>query len=249
MSQEIKWNIQESRYKYPYHYIPFVDKDGYANRIRILKWGFEYLCYQYHIIEIIDKIYPNSILDVGCGDGFFLSILRDRPYEKLGVDLSDTAVNLARAISPGITFLNKDAAEIDREFDVVTAIEVLEHISDDNISDFLTTLYSRTKLNGYTILSVPTTNLPLNPKHYRHYNIDIFKKQLKDSGVDYRIEYYEYIFKINYLYKKYLKFTQNRFWIFEPHFLRKMMWKYVWNSLRFANENNGSHLVIKLKKV
>jgi 2-polyprenyl-3-methyl-5-hydroxy-6-metoxy-1,4-benzoquinol methylase len=249
MMRTKQWSIQESRYQYPYHYIPHLDKNGYASIMRTLRWGYEYLCYQHHIVGIVDSIKPNSILDVGCGDGYFLSILKDRPYEKIGIDLSKKAIAMARAMTPEVEYICSNVSGLDNEYDVVTAIEVLEHIPDNLEGLFLKSIFSKTKKNGFTIISVPTTVAPLNPKHFRHYNIDMIKNKLKEANTSYKLIKYEYIFNNNFLYRKYLQFTQNRIWVFEPHIVRRLMWKYIWKYLRFADKKTGSHLIVLLKKL
>ncbi len=243
-----KGNIQESRYRFPYHHIPYMDEQGYPHRIRILKWGYEYLCYQYHIKELIETLKPSSILDIGCGDGYFLGILSNRIAKKVGVDLSERAIKFAQAMNNDITYLNMDASEINDVYDIITAIEVLEHIPDSKVSEFIQILSDRVKKSGYVIISVPTTNIPLNAKHYRHYTFNLLKEQLANAKSTLKIVKHDYIYRNDFLMRKYFKLTQNRLWFFEPHILRKYMWKYTWNKLRIANQNNGYHLIVLLKK-
>jgi methionine biosynthesis protein MetW len=75
----------------------------------------------------------SRVLDVGCGDGSFLSYLRSvRPdCEVAGVDISETAIELTT--KRGITAFKIDADQslgdqIRREWDVIVMMEVIEHI-------------------------------------------------------------------------------------------------------------------------
>jgi SAM-dependent methyltransferase len=52
---------------------------------------------------------PGRLLDVGCGDGFWTSILRELGFEATGVDLSAGGIEAARSKYPGIPFLVADA--------------------------------------------------------------------------------------------------------------------------------------------
>jgi len=47
-------------------------------------------------------------------------------------------------------------------------IETLEHIPDDQINDVVHSVHNLLPQNGRLVISVPTTNNPLNSKHYRH---------------------------------------------------------------------------------
>jgi len=67
-----KFQRQEVQYRFPYHYTPPFDEDGYATRFRILNWGLDYLCYQLHIAKLTEKCHQTAILDPSCGDCHFL---------------------------------------------------------------------------------------------------------------------------------------------------------------------------------
>ncbi len=74
---------------------------------------------------------PASILDLGCGDGFFLSQVSVR--KKVGLELSKEAVKAAK--KKGIDarvfdFEEKKLPFKQNEFDVVTLLDVLEHTFD-----------------------------------------------------------------------------------------------------------------------
>ncbi|MEM2661406.1 MAG: class I SAM-dependent methyltransferase [Nitrososphaeria archaeon] len=72
----------------------------------------------------------SSLLDVGCGVGIFLDLLRrHRGIQGMGIDISEKKVNFARA--RGLLVEKGDAGSLrfeDHCFDVVTALEVLEHL-------------------------------------------------------------------------------------------------------------------------
>ena len=74
------------------------------------------------------------VLDLGCGDGRISALLADAGGEVTGVDPSETALERARRAHPDLTFLRpaRDGALPlpDSSFDVVVAINVLEHVAD-----------------------------------------------------------------------------------------------------------------------
>lgn len=73
------------------------------------------------------------VLDVACGAGHWLALLRARGAEVAGVDLSERAIARARAVLPGAT-LHQGPAEAlpfpDAGFDLVTCLGSLEHFQD-----------------------------------------------------------------------------------------------------------------------
>jgi SAM-dependent methyltransferase len=244
-----KFDLQENLYQFPYHHIPQRDKKGRLSIIRSLPWGHEYSCYQLHLKNKIEFLNPMSVLEVGCGDGHLIMSLDKSIVRRVGIDLSLKSINMAKAFNESaVEFICTDARKISEEFDVVVSPEVLEHIPDEEVSDFIRLLESRTKIGGKVLISVPTTNLMLHHKHYRHYTIDLFKKQLADSGSTMTIDGYEYIYFNSLFMKFFITFSHNNRWNIEFACLRKPIWNYVWNKLRIANENNGHRLIVLLSK-
>jgi len=82
----------------------------------------------------IDTLSPNTILDFGCGEGFFLKAMRDRGLSEkkiLGVDNRENAIKRATTLIPEYDFRCTDIFQINPhnfQFDIVIAIEVLEHL-------------------------------------------------------------------------------------------------------------------------
>jgi 2-polyprenyl-3-methyl-5-hydroxy-6-metoxy-1,4-benzoquinol methylase len=110
------------------------DKYGSTNLVvRRLMAGFERT-----LDQLFERAAPGSILDIGCGEG----VLTERWAERLGegrvvgVDLEDPklAAEWARRNRPNLTFATTTPGDalpfaVD-EFDLVAAIEALEHIPD-----------------------------------------------------------------------------------------------------------------------
>ena len=84
------------------------------------------------VIDCIEKTKkPGSLLDVGCGRGLFLQIARRRGWSVTGIDLSADSIREAEKFLEGRVFcatLNSLAA--DQSYDVVTLINVLDHMLD-----------------------------------------------------------------------------------------------------------------------
>lgn len=69
------------------------------------------------------------ILDVGCFNGAFLSYLGAR-WERFGVEPSEQAAEVARSRAIEIVAKTVEGVPEDSRFDVITAIDVVEHIVD-----------------------------------------------------------------------------------------------------------------------
>ena len=84
--------------------------------------------------QIIRTLRPRRALDVGCAMGFLVEALRDRGVDAWGIDISHYAIQSVRSdIKPyceEIPILDYPSG---RSFDVVTCIELLEHIPADDL--------------------------------------------------------------------------------------------------------------------
>lgn len=113
-----------------------------------------------HIYEIEDLKYIRdncSILEVGCGDGFFLKYVKDhfKNIDELGVDISSFGVNYAKE-TYGIKAQTIRNLEIftDKKFDIVICHQVIEHT--DNPEEFFDYLCNFVKDDGQIDVSSVT---------------------------------------------------------------------------------------------
>lgn len=101
------------------------------------KTGIENLRQTKKYTKIVDFIKENDVkevLDIGCGNGFFLEML-PKSIEKMGTDQNEVAVKVASG--KGIKAYNFSIDEIlnimeenDHSYDVITVFGVLEHLKD-----------------------------------------------------------------------------------------------------------------------
>ncbi len=80
----------------------------------------------------LELIKEGTVLDVGCGDGLLLKLLREQGIIASGVDISSEAV--AQCQKAGFTALEHSLDDPlpfpDNAFDTVTLLDVLEHVYD-----------------------------------------------------------------------------------------------------------------------
>ena len=107
------------------------------------------------IFSLIEGLSFKSVLDAGCGTGILLQqILKKYPQSQLtGSEYSPQGLEFAKKRLPQGEFQVLDLSKetLSQKFDLITCIDVLEHIPDDHAA--LKNLLAMTK--GHMILSVP----------------------------------------------------------------------------------------------
>jgi 2-polyprenyl-3-methyl-5-hydroxy-6-metoxy-1,4-benzoquinol methylase len=85
-----------------------------------------------HILDVLeDYKNPGSLLDLGCGCGFFLKEARERGWQVSGVDPSEKSIAYARSlIGDNAVCGTLDNVPTGRRFDAITLINVLDHMVD-----------------------------------------------------------------------------------------------------------------------
>jgi len=173
--------IQEIEYEFPYHYIPYQTGETFS-QVRYWSWGFRYLGGMKVVIDQLKKTPFHSLIDIGCGDGRFLrEAARAFPgAELLGIDYSEKAIQLAKTMNPQLHYQNVNILSQDftRKFDVATCVEVLEHIEPGKVNQFLYSISNLLNEGGLFIMTVPHINVPVQKKHYQHFNSSKLKEYL-----------------------------------------------------------------------
>lgn len=111
------------------------------------------------VAQLIRRHFPDArkLLEIGSGTGYVLAGLRRTlpQLELVGAELHTAGLRFASERLPGVELYQMDARHIpfESEFDVVSALDVIEHIDDD--SRVLGEMHRATRPGGGLIVSVP----------------------------------------------------------------------------------------------
>ncbi|MDP8212063.1 MAG: class I SAM-dependent methyltransferase [Candidatus Zapsychrus exili] len=140
-------------------------KDAYKDYYKELKTaigGTERFFWYSDIL--IGQIKNKVILDIGCGEGSFLKILKDRKNKVFGVDLSGTGLNACKEKGIECALIDISTEDLpydDNTFDIVFLLATIEHL--ENPCHALFEIKRVLKENGLFIVSIP------NPKSLHPY--------------------------------------------------------------------------------
>ena len=119
-------------------------------------------------LEVICRVPPGSILDVGCGSGRILSLARQVGWQATGVEFDPGAVAAAR--ENGLNVIEGDyrtLATFSQRYDLVICSHVIEHV--DNPLLLLELLAGAVSDNGVLALSFPNAQSHLRKRYHGYW--------------------------------------------------------------------------------
>lgn len=140
----------------------------------------------------------DHILDIGCGPGTFLGNLGNNFSRAVGADISQSQIDYANENYQDSkrTFLAFDGNRLpyeDASFNVVTLVEVIEHLAPSTVENLLSEAYRLLKPRGRLYLSTPNYGSlwPLLEKivnskaevTYEEQHINLYKRQRLQSEI------------------------------------------------------------------
>lgn len=147
-------------------------------------WG-EHAARYYFALPFVEN---KSVLDIACGTGYGLALLKPRAKMVIGVDIDIEAARQAKMETDRNSgVLLGDGTNLpftDECFDVVTSFETLEHLHARGL--FLLELKRVLRPGGHLILSTPNANYtkpingkPANPFHIFEYKPEELRPEIK----------------------------------------------------------------------
>jgi len=245
-----KFKEQESQYNFPYHFLVENNEDKIIKPFKVYYWLYDYMrLINYLKLKVNEKNYKN-ILDFGCGEGRFLFELKKKKLDKkfFGFEISKSAKLFFRAFNPEIKLFDKteDILKYKNYFDVITFSEVIEHIPDENVKENISLITSLLKKGGYLFVTAPHKNLPIQKKHYRHYDSNDLMTNFDQSKFE--LVNKEFLFKSSFTKKILNKIFFNRLFLINFDFMYKIFFHINKNNFS-GNENNCETIFLTLKKI
>ncbi|MBP0957367.1 MAG: methyltransferase domain-containing protein [Oscillospiraceae bacterium] len=132
-----------------------------------------------------------SILDIGCGRGEFLELMRDNGLSAVGVDTYPDfaeyccSLGLNAVCDDGIGYLSRLES-----VDGIFVGQVVEHLTVDQIINLIETAYSKLSDNGVIIMETPNPQslsiyvnaFYIDPSHVKPVHPETLKYLLKNAG-------------------------------------------------------------------
>jgi 2-polyprenyl-6-hydroxyphenyl methylase/3-demethylubiquinone-9 3-methyltransferase len=130
------------------------------HRLNPVRLGFIREAIDHHFAADERSLRPlegRTALDVGCGAGLLAEPLARLGAHVTGIDAAPELVEAARTHAGqsglAIRYLAGEVAALDGQFDLVTALEVVEHVADP--ASFVRTLADRLAPDGLLVMSTP----------------------------------------------------------------------------------------------
>lgn len=137
---------------------------------------------------IASLVEGESVLDIGCGAGVLLSQLAAHGKRVVGMEPNAEIIKLAARLHPELEIhhgLGGDIERLDRQFETVTIIDVLEHIEDDRRQ--LNQIYNVLQPGGQLVVLVPAFQFLYGRRdasngHFRRYSRSELVEKLNTAG-------------------------------------------------------------------
>jgi 2-polyprenyl-3-methyl-5-hydroxy-6-metoxy-1,4-benzoquinol methylase len=152
-------------------------------------WGN---AYQTYFRNWLPRDKEAAILDVACGYGRLLRFFLKQGYTNLtGIDISPEQVENAKKIHPNVIlgnaleYLQKNPGK----FDLITGLDIIEHLYKDEAIRFLELAHLALKSNGRLIIQTPNADTPFGLIHRYNdltheicFNVNSLSKLMKICG-------------------------------------------------------------------
>ncbi len=166
--------------------------DYYSDRSILRETPARIIMHTRHLELMESYVTYCSLLDIGCGTGYFMDLACSRGWKVEGVDISCDAINYA-GDHYGLNVRNCDLAELPKHaYSAITLWDVLEHLNDP--SGLLSEIHQLLKHNGIMAISTPnvygiSTRITgryssiFNTKdHLFYFSDDTLRKTIEKSG-------------------------------------------------------------------
>ena len=140
-----------------------------------------------HSIIIKEK----SILDVGCGPGFFVDYYNKKGAKKItGIDITKVSISMLKEKYPTYNFQVADIGDpnlhcFKETFDIINVFDVLYHITDDERFETAISNISRLCAGGHVLITDVFRKGEVVPAEHVHYrSLEMYKEILSKNNIE-----------------------------------------------------------------
>ena len=171
--------------------------DEYKNYIELKGWNnlFEYSdadIWQFNTILGDVNVNGKKVLEIGFGSGALMEYLRDGGAEVFGVEIQSRLITEAErkgyAVSDNIKNFEGE------KFDIIIALDVLEHLAEENLRELLHSVNENMTVNGMFIARFPNCQSPagLYNQFGDHTHLQMLSAPILSSYLtDYRLKIFD----------------------------------------------------------
>jgi O-antigen chain-terminating methyltransferase len=147
-------------------------------------------------VEFYKPYFANceNVLDIGCGRGEFLTLMREQAVAARGIDLSEECVaqceqaGLKAEVAELFSYLS---AQPEQEFDGIFSSQVVEHLDPQKLPEMIRLCASRLRRGGLLAIETPNpeclaifaTHFYLDPTHTRPIPHPLMAFYMEEAGL------------------------------------------------------------------
>ena len=132
--------------------------------------------FKFHQFELnYKKYFKKSVslntLDIGVGRGEMLRCMKKWGHNYHGIDISPSTVNFCKKLDLSCELVDDTEFWLNnhqKQFDIITCLDVLEHIPKEHLINFLKSIRNSLNKDGIAIFQVPNLQSPFGYLH--HFN-------------------------------------------------------------------------------
>ena len=194
------------RFYYPFN---IEGDDKLYEHLQQMDWYYSIWYWEHQITADLIKN-TDKVLEVGCGTGNFLKVLKEKNISGTGLELNKKAIQVCKEIDLNVynELLNEHVLKYNNYYDFVCSFQVLEHVAE--VKAFIDDCIKLLKPGGKVMFGVPNNNpylfkrdkfTPLNlpPHHMGLWSVKAFNNLPKYFNIKkIKIEVEDLIYKQHY---------------------------------------------------
>lgn len=190
-----------------------------------------------HYLKRFEHLTPGrKIFDIGTATGYFLDLAKKRGWQTAGIEISNYAANIAKARGHDMVFGRLPEAVVDKNFDVVTMWDVLEHLDDPKA--YLKVVNKILQPDGLLVINTVDRgslwaklwgrywHLINPPEHLFYYSKKNLELLLKDAGFEItETKKISKKFSLAYIFKTLYNWQHLKIWNRLEKYFNKPFWR------------------------